>query len=117
MKLRKPSVPAGSDSYVLVSVVHDWDDADGTRILRACADACGDRGRVLVVEQVVDPTRAPLFERHSDLLMLILTGAGRERTDARFRSLFRDAGLEVTRTDALATLHTVYELRPSAGRP
>jgi hypothetical protein len=103
-------VPSGHDTYVLVSVVHDWDDAQSAEILAHCATACGQRGRVLVVEQVLDPDRAPMFERHSDMLMLILTGAGRERTDARFRSLFDDANLEVRRTWTLATLHTVYEL-------
>ena len=107
-------VPRAADTYVLVSVVHDWNDAEATHILRNCAAACGPDDRVLVVEQVLEPDRTPMFERHSDMLMLFLTGAGRERTDARFRSLFADAQLEVTQTWPLATLHTVYELRPTS---
>jgi hypothetical protein len=95
---------------VLVSVIHDWDDERAGIILRRCADSLGEDARVLVVEQVIDPTEAPLISRHTDLLMLILTGAGRERTDEQFRHLFAQAGLEVTRTFRLATPHTVYEL-------
>jgi hypothetical protein len=107
-------VPPGLDRYVLTSVVHDWGDAQATAILRSCRDALAASSRVLVVEQVLEPGRAPLFERHSDLLMLVLAGSGRERTDAEFRRLFSGAGLSVTRTFTLATLQRVYELAAAA---
>jgi hypothetical protein len=105
-------VPAGADRYVLVSIIHDWDDDRAATILGNCAAAAGPNDRILVVEQVIDPTEAPLISRHTDLLMLVLTGAGRERTDEQFRALFAQAGLRVTRTFRLATPHTVYELAP-----
>jgi hypothetical protein len=106
-------VPAGADRQVLLSVIHDWDDERAAQILRCCVDALAPGGRTLVVEQVLDPRRAPLFERHTDLLMLVLTGAGRERTDDDFRRLFDRARVRVTGTTTLATLHTVYELAPA----
>lgn len=107
------SVPADADRYVLVSVIHDWDDERALTILQRCATAAGPGGRILVVEQVIDPTEAPLVGRQTDLLMLVLTGAGREHTDDEFRRLFARAGLKVTRTYRLATPHTVYELATS----
>ncbi|MEL7208953.1 MAG: methyltransferase [Actinomycetota bacterium] len=110
------SVPAGADRYVLVSVVHDWDDERVVEILRACADAAVGDARILVVEQVIDPTEAPFIGRQADLLMLVLSGGGRERTDDQFRALFADAGLEVTRTFRLATPQQVYELAPATDR-
>ena len=104
------TVPKGCDRYVLVSVVHNWSDDDSTRILANVASAMTDASRALVVEQVLDPSAPPLFERHADFLMLLLTGGGRERSDADFRRLFAAAGLAVTRTWRLATQHAVYEV-------
>jgi hypothetical protein len=104
------AVPPGADRYILVSVIHDWDDDRAIEILRQCAWAMSGDARILVVDQVVDPSEAPLISRHSDLLMLVLTGAGRERTDEQFRELFHAAGLRVSRTFRLATPQTVYEL-------
>jgi hypothetical protein len=106
-------VPAGLDRYLLLSVLHDWNDERAAAILAACRAALTPAGRLLVVEQVVEPRRAPLFERHSDVLMLVLSGSGRERTDGEFRRLFAAAGLEATRTWRLATLQQVYELIPA----
>ena len=34
-------VPAGGDTYVLKSILHDWDDAEATAILRSCGRAMG----------------------------------------------------------------------------
>lgn len=102
-------VPDGAQRYVLVSIVHDWDDEHATTILSRCRAQLGPDDRVLVVEQIL-PDKGPAFFAHySDVLMLIL-GSGRERTDEGFRTLFRGAGLGVTRTWTLATLHRVYEL-------
>jgi hypothetical protein len=108
-------VPAGLDRYVLLSVLHDWNDDRAAEILRVCRAAVPASGRLLVVEQRVEPERTPLFERHSDVLMLVLSGSGRERTDAQFRALFSATGFTVTRTWRLATLHCVYELAPLSG--
>jgi hypothetical protein len=105
-------VPA-ADRIVLVSIVHDWDGERACEILRRCRAALPPTGRLLVVEPVLDPTRPPFVERHTDLLMLVLTGAGRERTDAQLRALFAAAGLRVTRTWLLATMQTVFELEPT----
>lgn len=100
----------GADRIVLVSIVHDWDDGHAREILRRCRAALPPAGRLLVVEPVLDPARPPFIERHTDLLMLVLTGAGRERTGDQLRALFADAGLRVTRTWLLATMQTVFEL-------
>lgn len=99
-----------ADRIVLVSIVHDWDDERAVEILRTCRESLPEDGRLLVVEPTLDPTRPPLIERHTDLLMLVLTGAGRERTRADFDRLFSASELRVTRTWLLATMQTVYEL-------
>lgn len=108
-------VPAGADRYVLLSVVHDWADEPAATILGRCREAAvaNPGARVVVVDQVLDPSRPPLGERHSDLLMLVLSGSGRERSDEAFGRLFATAGLEVTRQWDLPSLHRAYELAPS----
>jgi hypothetical protein len=102
-----------ADRIVLVSIVHDWDDQRAIEILRRCRAALPPAGKLLVVEPVLDSTRPPFIERHTDLLMLVLTGAGRERTAEQLRALFADAGVRVTRTWLLATMQTVFELEPT----
>jgi O-methyltransferase domain/Dimerisation domain len=91
------SVPRGGDTYVLSRVLHDWDDADATRILSTCRDAMAPGTRLLVVEALL-PVRAldrPAAIR-MDLHMLLLFGA-RERTEAEFRNLLGGAGFRVER--------------------
>ena len=90
-------MPNGADAYLLSRVIHDWEDDDAVRILATCRAAMTARARLLLVEAIL-PERAR--ERpdaiRMDLHMLILLGA-RERTEAEFRRLLADAGLEPTR--------------------
>jgi O-methyltransferase domain len=83
------AVPPGGDAYVLKSILHDWEDADAVRILRACHAAGAPV--VLVVERdlATDP-RAAL----SDLNMLVGPG-GRERTLAQYAALFEAGGFRL----------------------
>jgi hypothetical protein len=87
-------LPTGGDVYVLRRVLHDWGDADATRILANCARAAGERGSVLIMEvhgsSGADP--APLAEMN--LRMLVLCG-GRERSVAEYGELAASAGLRV----------------------
>lgn len=88
------TLPTGYDAYLLVRVLHDWPDDQAVQILGRCASAAGDRGRVLVVEDMPPgPDR-----RHSgmDLRMLVLYG-GRERSLRELTRLGRRAGLTVQR--------------------
>ena len=90
-------MPAG-DAYLLKSVLHDWDDARCTAILRACRRATPADGRVLVVELQVPPGDGPSFAKSQDVNMLVNAGGGRERTAAEYRALFAAAGFALTRT-------------------
>lgn len=89
-------VPSGGDAYVLKYILHNWDDARVSAILRTCRRAMGPSSRLLVVEQVVHPGNAPEPVRLLDLEMLVLVG-GRERTEAEFRALMAGSGLALTR--------------------
>lgn len=94
-------LPVRADVCVLANVLHDWSDADATAILRRCAATLSDRGRVLVVERVLDDVpSAPadpgqFVAGQRDLAMLLLLDAG-ERTEAGFRAIGTAAGLRLT---------------------
>jgi hypothetical protein len=104
-------VPVGASTYLLVNVLHDWPDAEATRILERVADAAGPGTRVVVVEG--ERRRRPRGDvaTASDLLMLSLTPGGRERTTAEFAALGRAAGLRHERTIALASGDRAHVLR------
>jgi O-methyltransferase domain/Dimerisation domain len=91
------SVPPGADAYVLSRVIHDWDDADGHRILTRCREAMAPHARLLLVEALM-PERAQDAPEaiRMDVHMLMLLGA-RERTEAEYQRLLADAGLALQR--------------------
>jgi len=90
------AVPDGGDVYLLSRVIHDWDDAQATAILRTCRRATGPDATLLLVERVIAPDNAPDPTRFSDLTMLVMLG-GRERTAAEFGALYAAAGFRLTR--------------------
>jgi hypothetical protein len=91
------SVPSGADVYLLKSIIHDWPDDQGLRILRNCRRAMAPTARLLLIELVLPAVVRPdddLETLCTDLNMLVITG-GRERTEDEFVSLLRSAGLEL----------------------
>ncbi len=89
------SVPMG-DVMLLANVLHDWDDARATAILRRCRDALEPGGVIVAVDRVLPEGDAPHVGKAVDINMLFLLG-GRERTVRECRELFAAAGLEVDR--------------------
>jgi hypothetical protein len=89
------AVPKGGDAYIIKRVLHDWDDGKCAKILANCRGAMNQKGRVLVVESVIPPGNGPDRGKLVDMQMLII--GGRERTREEFVSLFRKAGLKLTR--------------------
>jgi len=91
------SVPGGGDAYIMKHIIHDWDDARATTILKNIATAMGPkRGKVILLESVLAAGGAPDFGKFIDIEMLGVPG-GRERSADEFRSLFAGAGFELTK--------------------
>jgi len=103
------SVVSGGDAYVLKSVVHDWDDDRAVAILSTCRRAMPAGGRLLVVDWVVPPGDEPSFAKLLDLLMLVWTPGGKERTEAEHRALLALAGFELTRVIPTAAGVSIIE--------
>jgi SAM-dependent methyltransferase len=94
------SVPGDGDTYLLKSIIHDWDDERGILILKNCRKAMAANGKLLLVERVM-PARIEATRNHQwvamlDMNMLVTTG-GRERTEAEFAALFAAAGFRLER--------------------
>lgn len=92
-----------ADAYVLMNIVHDWDDDEAVAILGAVAAAGRDEAAtVLVLETVVPDGPEPHWSKVLDVLMLAVTG-GRERTRGEYEALFTKAGLQLTEVVPTAT--------------
>jgi hypothetical protein len=104
------SVPAGADAYMVKYIIHDWDDERCVRILGLCREAMAPGGRVLVIENVIEPGNRPGWSKLLDINMLALL-TGKERTKAEFRDLFARAGLRLRRVVPTASPMSVLEAR------
>jgi hypothetical protein len=106
------SVPSGGDAYLLKWIVHDWEDAEATAILRVVRSAIGANGRLLVVERDLgEPNESP-WAKLSDLNMLVGPG-GRERTEEEYAALFAEAGFRVAKVTRAGPELAVFEGVPA----
>ena len=94
-----------ADLYILMEIIHDWDDAQASDILRAVRQAAAPGATVLIIEAVADDSRLDPVVHTLDMIMLAITG-GRERTSSQLGQLLGSAGLRPA-----ATLETRGPLR------
>ncbi|MFF2652419.1 methyltransferase [Streptomyces sp. NPDC058045] len=97
---------AEGDLYVLKGVLHNWDDEHCLKLLRNVRESVPEKGRLLIVENVLPPHVAPelVGSYLNDLNMLVNFG-GKERTAADFAALLRQADFA----------HPVVEQLPAFG--
>ena len=65
--------------------------------------------KLLVVDRVIAAGDESDIGKFSDLEMLVLTGGGRERTEAEFRQLYDRAGFDLTRVISTKSVTSVIE--------
>jgi hypothetical protein len=104
-------LPAGADAYLLVDILHDWDDEHAHFILARCVEAVHPTGRVLVIESVGG--RRAMSEM--DLAMLVMYG-GRERRIDEFRTLAAARGLVLDTVTDLTDQRCLLEFQLAASR-
>lgn len=99
-------LPPGHDAYLLVEVLHCYDDRAAIEILRRCAGR-----RVHVIERVL-PARARASAAFlADMHMLVMYG-GRERTREEYRELFAAAGLRLLRVTPTSSWLAILTAAP-----
>ncbi len=90
-----------ADAYILMEVIHDWDDPQAAAILSAVSRAATPGATVLIIEAMLDDQHVDPVVHTLDVIMLAITG-GRERTPAQLSQLLDSADLH---------LNTVYRTR------
>ena len=98
-----------ADAYLLMNLIHDWDDKYANAILSAVADAArSNAARVLLLEVVMPDTADPHWAKTLDVMMLAITG-GRERTLVEYDTLIAGAGMELVGVTPTATPFSIIE--------
>jgi copper chaperone CopZ len=106
------SVPAGADAYIMKHIIHDWPDDLCVKILTACRKGVNPAGKLLVVDNVIQPGNAFAPGKFLDLQMLIFPG-GCERTEKQFRDLFANSGWRLNRIIPTAAADSIVEGLPA----
>ena len=113
------SVPPGADTYILKSVLHDWNDEQCVAILKNCCAAMRADSTLVIIERVM-PEPASRSDAHREIVMMdvhmmVATG-GRERTILQYKQLLAAAGLTATAAKPTASPFTVLSAAKGAGR-
>lgn len=95
-----------ADAYLLMEVIHDWNDEDSVRILDAIRRAAPPHARLLIVESIISESPGADFGKVLDVIMLAVTG-GRERTPSEYKDLLLRAGF---RLDRIVTTPSPYSI-------
>ncbi len=104
----KDPIPA-CDAYLLMTVLHDWSDAECVEILGAVRRAAPPGAKLLVVEAVIAPEQGGGdFAVDLDIEMLVMT-TGRERTGPEWSDVFARGGFRLTRVIPTGTWCAIIE--------
>jgi hypothetical protein len=106
------AVPTGADAYIMKHIIHDWPDDVCIKILKACRKAVNPGGKLLVVDNVIQPGNDFAPGKFLDLQMLIFPG-GCERTEKQFRELFAAADWQLSRVIPTTVIESIVEGVPA----
>jgi precorrin-6B methylase 2 len=102
-------VPGGADLYIMKNILHDWNDNDSTRILNNINKVMQSGSRLLIIETIINNDNKYSFGKMIDILMLVITKDGRERTLEEFKGLFEKSGFSINRIIPTITPFSLIE--------
>jgi hypothetical protein len=103
------SLPTGCDVYFLRNIVHDWDDVRVEKILRTIRAAMETGQRVLIYDMQRSERASPHPAFSLDLMMLVVTEGGRERSLTEMQALLTRCGFRPGSVTPLAAPLAVVE--------
>jgi hypothetical protein len=84
------------DAYLMMTVLHDWSDAEAVAILANLKANCPRTAKLLLVEGIVRPETRNDFVKDLDIEMLVMT-TGHERTQSEWNSVLQGGGFRLVR--------------------
>ncbi|MBN2000178.1 hypothetical protein JW935_21695 [candidate division KSB1 bacterium] len=100
-------IPSGGDLYILKQILHDWDDKNCHIILNNCREAMEQNGRLLIIEQILEPENLTPVGLLFDLHMMLLSD-GMERTLDQYNQLLKNSGFKIKRLiPTVTSLHMI----------
>ena len=103
------SMASGGDAYILMFVVHNWDDEGAVKLLKNCHQAMAENGKLTIIEMIMPKGNEPFVGKLVDLESLLSTPGGYERTEAQYRSILEAAGFKVTNIIPTKTANSIIE--------
>ena len=88
--------PPSCDAYLLMEIIHDWQDEEAAAILKAIRRAAPAHAKLLVIEAIVPDDPGPDWPKMLDIIMLTLFGS-RQRTQQEYEALFAQSGFVLER--------------------
>lgn len=74
------------DVYLMMDIIHDWNDEDSDRILKNLRRAAPARAKLLLIEAIIPDDPSPSLAKMLDIHMLTLPG-GRQRTRQEYAEM------------------------------
>ena len=84
-----------ADAYILMEVIHDWDDEASRKIIAAVRRAARPNAKLLLIEALLPNDSSPNWPTTLDIVMLTI--GGRQRALREYSDLMRDSGFAMTR--------------------
>jgi hypothetical protein len=101
-----------ADAYLIMQVIHDWPDAEATKILRAIRRPAHANAKLLLIELLIPEKPGPDWAKVLDLFMLTML-AGKERTQSEYKDLLAGAGFRLERTIEVGQSTAILEASPA----
>lgn len=95
------------DIYMLMEVIHDWDDDHAQQILSRIRASASPGARVLLIERLIPDGEHPSFPRTLDLWMLTISG--KQRSLEEYAALLAATGFKFTRAIDTPAGDTIVE--------
>jgi len=102
----RDTLPA-SEIYLLMEVIHDWDDDHARQILSRIRASALPGARVLLIERLIPDGDVPSFPRTLDLWMLTISG--KQRSLEEYAALLAATGFKFTRAIDTQAGDTIVE--------
>jgi precorrin-6B methylase 2 len=103
------SIPEGANLYIMKHIIHDWNDIDSIKILKNINKAMPAGSKLLIIETIIRNDNNYSFGKMLDILMLVITKDGRERTLDEFKVLFEKSGFAIKRVIPTITPFSLIE--------